>query len=312
MNVSVLFFRAQTMKKDIKANINIGDAIQYAIKSYKESECPVVKSGIDTLDTFTNGWYPGEFCIVGGRPGMGKTAFILSMMSNIAISKVPAVLFSTTDSLNIHFMSRIVSCIKSESDCLGIEEKLQMIENSDLHDVPLYFNMQSNLKLEYIKEQSEYLIKEKGVKIIFIETIQSIFNSEENGNTKEVMEMICHKLKCMSTELNVPIIVTSDLNRSPEHREGIEGKIPQIADIRSCSAIENCADSIYLLYRPECYGIRRDGVKDLRGVMNIFIAKKKYNSKQGMIEVGFNHNNGRIYDFNNDTLSYMQYTNGPF
>ena len=166
------------MKKDIKASINIGDAIQYAIKSYKESECSVVKSGIDTLDTFTNGWYPGEFCIVGGRPGMGKTAFILSMMSNIAISKVPAVLFSTTDSLNIHFMSRIVSCIKSESDCLGIEEKLQMIENSDLHDVPLYFNMQSNLKLEYIKEQSEYLIKEKGVKIIFIETIQSIFNSE--------------------------------------------------------------------------------------------------------------------------------------
>lgn len=300
------------MKKDIQANINIGDAIQYAIESYKECEHPIVKSGIDTLDTFTNGWYPGEFCIVGGRPGMGKTAFILSVLSNITASKVPAVLFSATDSLNVHFVSRIVSCIKSESDCFRIEEKLEIIKNSDLHNVPLYFNMQSNLRLEYIKEQSEYLIKEKGVKIIFIETIQSIFNSEENGNTKEVMEMICHKLKCMSSELNVPIIVTSDLNRSPEHREGIEGKIPQIADIRSCSAIENCADSIYLLYRPECYGIRRDGVKDLRGVMNIFIAKKKYNSKQGMIEVGFNHNNGRIYDFNNDTLSNMQYTNGPF
>lgn len=300
------------MNKNIQANINIGDAIQYATESYKECKCPIVKSGIDTLDTFTNGWYPGEFCIVGGRPGMGKTAFILSVLSNITASKVPAVLFSATDSLNVHFVSRIVSCIKSESDCSRIEEKLEIIKNSDLHNVPLYFNMQSNLRLEYIKKQSEYLIKEKGVKIIFIETIQSIFNSEENGNTKEVMEMICHKLKCMSSELNVPIIVTSDLNRSPEHREGIEGKIPQIADIRSCSAIENCADSIYLLYRPECYGIRRDGVKDLRGVMNIFIAKKKYNSKQGMIEVGFNHNNGRIYDFDNDTLSNMQYTNGPF
>ena len=187
-----------------------------------------------------------------------------------------------------------------------------MIENSDLHDAPLYFNMQSNLKLEYIKEQSEYLIKEKGVKIIFIETIQSIFNSEENGNTKEVMETICYKLKCMSTELNVPIIVTSDLNRSPEHREGIEGKIPQIADLRSCSVIENCADSIYLLYRPESYGIRVNGDKDLKGVMNIFIAKKKYCSKRGMLEVGFNHNNGRIYDFNNDVLNNMQYANGPF
>ena len=300
------------MKKDIQANINIGDAIQYVIESCTESECPVVKSGIDTLDKFTNGWNPGELCIVGGRPGMGKTAFVLSVLSNIVKSKVPAVLFSATDSLNVHFVSRIVSCIKSKSDCSGIEEKLKMIKNSDLQDVPLYFNMQSSLRLEYIKKHSEYLIKEKGVKIIFIETIQSIFNSEENGNTKEVMETICHKLKCMSSELNVPIIVTSDLNRSPEHREGFEGKIPQIADLRSCSAIENCADSIYLLYRPECYGIRVNGDKDLRGVMNIFIAKKKYNSKQGMVEVGFNHNNGRIYDFNNDTLSYMQYTNGPF
>ena len=294
------------MKRNIQANINISDAIQYVIKSYKESECPVVKSGVDTLDTFTNGWYPGEFCIVGGRPGMGKTAFILSVMSNIAALKVPAVLFSATDSLNVYFMSRFISCIKSENDCLGIEKKVQMIENSNLHDVPLYFNMLPNLRLEYIKEQSEYLIKEKGVKIIFIETIQSIFNSEETGNTKEVMETICHKLKCMSTELNVPIIVTSDLNRSPEHREGIDGKIPQIADLRSCSAIENCADSIYLLYRPECYGIRVNNDKDLRGVMNIFIAKKKYNSKRGILEVGFNHNNGRIYDFNNDILRDMQ------
>ena len=125
---------------------------------------------------------------------------------------------------------------------------------------------------------------------------------DPNGR-KEVMETICHKLKCMSSELNVPIIVTSDLNRSPEHREGLEGKIPQIADLRSCSAIENCADSIYLLYRPECYGIRVNGDKDLRGVMNIFIAKKKYNSKQGMVEVGFSYNNGRIYDFNNNLSS---------
>ena len=80
------------MKRNIQANINIGDAIQYVIKSHKESLYHVIKSGIDTLDTFTNGWYPGEFCIVGGRPEMGKTAFILCVLSNITASKVPAVL----------------------------------------------------------------------------------------------------------------------------------------------------------------------------------------------------------------------------
>ena len=79
------------MERNIQGNINISDAMQYVIESYKESEYPMIKSGIDTLDRFTNGWYPGELCIVGGRPGMGKTAFILSVMANIAVSKVPTV-----------------------------------------------------------------------------------------------------------------------------------------------------------------------------------------------------------------------------
>lgn len=164
------------------------------------------------------------------------------------------------------------------------------------------------------------MIKEKGVKIIFIETIQKIFDSEENGNSKENMEAICHKLKCMANDLNVPIIVTSDLNRSPEHREGYDGKIPQIADLRSCSAIENNADSIYLLFRPEYYRILSDETgKNLKGLMNVIIAKQKYN-KTGEIETGFDHAKSRIFDLNDyriyeeirHDISNGRFIDGPF
>ena len=309
------------MNKNNNESINICDAIHYVIKSAEENNHPVINSGLKDLDDFTGGWYPGELCVVGGRPAMGKTAFILSVIANIVSSKIPTALFSSTDSINVYFISRIVSCINPENDSHSLKQKLQAIKNSDLKDVPLYLNMQPTLRFAYIKEQCEHLVREKGVKIIFIETIQSMFNCEENGNTKEAMETLCHKIKCLACELNVPIVITSDLNRSPEHREGLDGKIPQIADLRSCSAIENSADSIYLLYRPEYYGISMDETgKDLRGIMNIIIAKKKYNHC-GEVEVKFDRNSGRVYNLEKTTLcdiatpvefNIHTHTDGPF
>lgn len=302
--------------QNINDTIILGDAIEYVNKSILNNEYATIKSGIETLDKFTGGWYPGELCIIGGRPLMGKTAFILSAISNLVMSNIPVALFSATDSMNLHFMSRVVSCMKFQNDSHVLEHKLDIMNSFNMQGVPLYLNLQPCLRVAYIKEHCERLIKEKGVKIIFIETIQKIFDSEENGNSKENMEAICHKLKCMANELNVPIIVTSDLNRSPEHREGLDGKIPQIADLRSCSAIENNADSIFLLYRPEYYGIYQDETgKMLIGLMNVIIAKKKYN-QTGEIEIGFDHAKSRIYDLNDDRnyseISNNRFMDGPF
>lgn len=308
------------MNKNNNESINICDAIHYVIKSAEENNHPVINSGLKDLDDFTGGWYPGELCVVGGRPAMGKTGFILGAIANIVSSKIPTAMFSSTDSINVYFISRIVSCLNSENDSHFLEQKLQAIKNSDLKDIPLYLNMQPTLRFAYIKEQCEYLVREKGVKIIFIETIQSMFYCEENGNTKEAMETLCHKIKCLACELNVPIVITSDLNRSPEHREGCDGKIPQIADLHSCSAIENSADSIYLLYRPEYYRIIMDETgKDTRGIMNIIIAKKKYRHF-GEVEVRFDRNSGRVCNLEKTTCEIINpavsnihtHIDGPF
>ena len=132
------------------------------------------------------------------------------------------------------------------------------------------------MTVSFIKEQTKKL-KEKYISCLFIDTIQNLFDAEENGNTKEGMEKVCRELKILAQELEIPVIITSELNRSPEHREGIEGKIPQICDLRSSSAIESNADRVILLFRPEYYRIFMDEKgNDLRGTMNVIIAKNKF------------------------------------
>lgn len=95
----------------------------------------------------------------------------------------------------------------------------------------------------------------------------------------------------MAVEFNIPIVVTSDLNRSVEHREGYEGKIPQISDLRASSAIENEADSVFLLWRSEYYRIYENfDHKDLHGIGEIIIAKKR-NGMTCSMYVPFNYSN---------------------
>ena len=90
------------------------------------------------------------------------------------------------------------------------------------------------------------MVEKHGVRCIFIDSLQNIFNSEENGNQKEGMENVCHELKLIARDLNVPLIVVSDLNRAVEHREGIDAKVPQLSDLRGSSAIEHEADSVLM------------------------------------------------------------------
>lgn len=121
------------------------------------------------------------------------------------------------------------------------------------------------------------MIEQKGIKVVFIETLQSVFDSEPDGNTREGMEHVCHELVVMAREFNIPFIVTSDMNRSVEHRDGYEGKLPQISDLRASGAIEDHADSIILLFRPEYYGIFVDlNNRDMHCLEKVIIAKNRY------------------------------------
>lgn len=277
--------------------LRIEDAVKQVLETATDCEMQNIPTGFQGLDIITKGWFPGEFCIIGGRPMMGKTGFILGAIGNMIRGNVPVALLSATDMMNTNFLSRIVSSIKRQDVGYSMNEKIYTLKNTDFSGLPLYIDLQPILTLDYIKENARKLVAEQRVRCIFIEKIQSIFDSEPNGNTKEGMENICHELKLLARELNVPLIVTSDLNRGAEHRDGLDGKRPQICDLRSSSAIENEADSIYLIFNPCYYHIYYDesGNKFLDTV-EVIITKKKYGN-MGVVKLNLDPTTGLIKDF---------------
>lgn len=271
--------------------LRIEDAVKQVLETTADCEMQNIPTGFQDLDAMTRGWFPGEFCIIGGRPMMGKSAFVLSVMGHLLRKNIPILFSSATDVLNKKFIARIMSNIKGQRvDC-------DTLTNVDWSEIPLHIGLQTNLTLDYIKENARRYVKDYGIKCVFIETIQSVFYSENEGNTKEGMENICHELKLLARELNVAIITTSDLNRGTEYRDGMDGKRPQIQDLRGSSCIENIADSVYLLYRPAYYKILCDEMgRDIRNTMEVIVAKKKY-GQTGEIKLYHDPTTGLIKDF---------------
>ena len=282
------------MKK--KEFVTIDAAVKHINQKMKVGNIHLIFSGFSRLDELKQGWLKGELCVIGGRPTMGKTGFILSFISNLLIKNIPASLFSATDTLNESFLSRVLSILATKEQECGKEE-VEIIKLSDLSKVPLFLNCQYKMTLNYIKENASSLVKDYSVKCIFIEDLQSIFYSEENGNSREGMELICHELKKLARELNVPIIITSDLNRAVERREGTWGKEPLLSDLSGSNGIENMADSVILLHRPEYYKIYQDEKgNSLRNIIEIKILKNR-NRCIGGVTYKFNHIIGKVEEF---------------
>lgn len=271
--------------------LRIEDAVKQVLETATNCEMQNIPTGFQVLDALTKGWFPGEFCIIGGRPMMGKSAFVISAMGYLLRQKIPVLFLSATDVLNKELITRLMSSIKRQKvDC-------DALTDVDSSDIPLYLNLRTDLTLAYIKENAQTCVKDYGVKCIFIETIQSVFDSENDGNTKEGMEKICHELKMLARELNIPLIMTSDLNRGTEYRDGMEGKRPQMQDLRGSGCIENTADSVYLLFRPAYYQVFCDEMgRDLRNTMEVIVAKKKYGCT-GEVKLYYDLTTGLIKDF---------------
>lgn len=236
-----------------------------------------VLTGFKDIDEFVHGWKPGELCIIGGRPAMGKTAFVLSIIRNLALCEVPVALFTVTDSANLQYLSRVTCNLLNREQYWKTDDNLKVLSESDLTSLPFHLYADPKITIQFLRSTCKELVDKQGVKCIFIETIQALFATESNGFSKGSMEMMCIELKHLALELNVPIVITSDLNRGPEHREGFDGKRPQIQDIRLSDAIENIADSIWFILRPSYYRVLVDeNGNDLRKKAIVIIEKNKY------------------------------------
>lgn len=244
-----------------------------------------VPTGYHKLDDITSGWQYSDLIIIAGRPAMGKTSFALSMAKNIAADyQVPMAFFSLEMS-NTQLVNRLISnvCEIPGSKILNGQlhpdewDRLDKRVNN-LLGAPLYVDDTPGLSVFELRTKARRLVREHGVKIIMIDYLQLMnANGMRFSSRQEEVSTISRSLKGLAKELNIPIIALSQLNRSVETREGADkGKRPQLSDLRESGAIEQDADMVLFVHRPEYYHLYQDeNGRDLRGMAQIIIAKHR-------------------------------------
>jgi len=259
------------------------DMLQKAAQ--REDGMSGIPSGFHALDKMTSGWQNSDLVILAARPAMGKTAFALSMAKNMAVDqKVPLAFFSLEMS-NVQLVNRLIVNVceiegeKIKSGQLAPYEWVELDNKiNKLIGVPIYVDDTPSLSVFELRTKARRLVREHGVKLIMIDYLQLMNASGMSfGSRQEEVSTISRSLKGLAKELNIPILALSQLNRSVEQRgEGNEAKRPQLSDLRESGAIEQDADMVLFIHRPEYYRIYEDEHhRDLRGMAEIIIAKHR-------------------------------------
>ena len=243
-----------------------------------------LSSGFERLDKMTSGWQNSDLIIIAARPAMGKTAFVISMIRKMAVDmKIPCAMFSL-EMANVQLVNRLIVNVceitgeKIKSGQLAPYEWSQLDTRiTQLYDAPIYVDDTPSLSVFELRTKARRLVREHGVKIIMIDYLQLMNASGMSyGSRQEEVSTISRSLKQLAKELNIPIIALSQLNRGVESREGPDGKRPQLSDLRESGAIEQDADMVCFIHRPEYYKIYQDEKgRDLHGKAEIIIAKHR-------------------------------------
>lgn len=243
-----------------------------------------VPSGYTKLDEITSGWQPSDLVIIAGRPAMGKTSFALSIAKNIIVDYEVPVAFFSLEMNDEQLVNRLISNVceipgsKVMNGQLNEAEWSRLDKNvRKLQGKPLFIDDTAGLSIFELRTKARRLVREKNVQLIMIDYLQLMnANGARFGSRQEEVSTISRSLKGLAKELNIPVIALSQLNRTVENREGLEGKRPQLSDLRESGAIEQDADMVLFVHRPEYYHIYQDEKgNDLRGMAQIIIAKHR-------------------------------------
>jgi replicative DNA helicase len=221
-----------------------------------------VATGFEKLDALTSGWQPSDLIIIAARPGMGKTALTLSMARNIAVTKQTPVAFFSLEMSSVQLITRLISSetgLSSEklrTGKLASHEWEQLnVKVGDLERAPLFIDDTPSLSIFDLRAKARRLSSQHGIKLIVVDYLQLMTagTSNKSGNREQEISTISRNLKALAKELNIPVIALSQLSRAVETRGGT--KRPLLSDLRESGAIEQDADIVSFIYRPEYYGI---------------------------------------------------------
>jgi replicative DNA helicase len=247
-----------------------------------------VPSGFLDLDTLTSGFQPSEFIVLAARPSMGKTALILNIASNVAIEHhLPVAFFS----LEMSKESLVHRLLASEARVDGNRLRTGFLRENEwprlttaagkLGDAELYIDDTAGISALEIRAKARRLMVETRGKLamVVIDYLQLIRGHGRTENRQQEISNISRSLKALAKELKIPVVALSQLRRPTDVKEGM--RRPMLSDLRESGAIEQDADVVCFIYRPEVYG-----AADKEGIAEIILGKQR-NGPIGTIELHF-------------------------
>ncbi|MXV50535.1 replicative DNA helicase [Pedobacter sp. HMF7647] len=278
-----------------------------------------VPSGFTQLDRMTSGWQASDLVIIAARPAMGKTAFVLSCARNAAVQfSKPVVVFSLEMS-SVQLVNRLISGeteIEQEKLRKG---NLAEWEWAQLHskigkltEAPLFIDDTPALNIFEFRAKCRRLKAQYDIQMIIIDYLQLMHGKGDSkgGNREQEIGSISRALKSVAKELNVPVIALSQLSRAVETRGG--DKRPMLSDLRESGSIEQDADMVLFLYRPEYYGLTEDeDGMPTTGVGEVIIAKHR-NGETGKVRLNFVGKYVKFQDLQEDFSAPSSFSADPF
>ena len=273
------------VKRSVQA---ASDILRKALQQIEEAsktagEYNGVRSGFTDIDAVTLGWQPSDLIIIAARPSMGKTAFVLTMARNMCVELKTPVAFFSLEMSSVQLMNRLIVAetqLNSKDLRTGNLTPAQWThlesQTVELGRSPLYIDDTPALSVYEFRSKARRLKTQHDIQLIIIDYLQLMTAStpETRGNREQEVSLISRTLKAIAKELNVPIIALSQLSRNVENRGG--SKRPQLSDLRESGAIEQDADVVAFIHRPEYYGLTTDeNNMPTAGMAEIIIAKHR-------------------------------------
>lgn len=263
-----------------------------------------IPSGFSELDRVTAGWQKSDLVILAARPGMGKTALMLSMARNMAVDfKKPIAIFSLEMS-GVQLVTRLIS---SETELPADKLRRGQLEQyeweqlnarlSALTDAPLFIDDTPALSIFELRAKCRRLKAQHDVQLVVVDYLQLMTTGTDNhrGNREQEISNISRSMKSLAKELNIPVIAVSQLSRAVETRGG--SKRPILSDLRESGAIEQDADMVLFIYRPEYYQItENEQGHSTEGLAQLIIAKHR-NGALKDIDLRFIQNFAKFTDY---------------
>lgn len=276
-----------------------------------------IPTGFQKIDDVISGLQGGDLVTIAGRSAMGKTSLALSVVKNVAIEhKIPTLYFSIEmDSVSV--VNRILANVcsipvyKIQNGKLLKEEWESLDKNMlSIAGAPLYLDETARLSVYDLGKTARNCVVDHGVRLIIIDYLQLIQTRDcSNRSGHDALEELMHELKILARELNVPVVLLSQLNRASENRGINEGARPKLSDLHEYSVIEDYSDIVMFVHRPEYYHIYQElNGFDLRGVAQIIIAKNKTGSL-GEVTLGFSEDYMRFENYQTVQLSTNSFDN---